>query len=175
MGRPTTRPQFATVASALAAMLDASNPARLTQWGRSGCERADLVRIMHEDNDACAICELPTFHTSLKVANVATLGHVVSPSQVPDSSGRVGYVGGNLILTCRACNDALGLALKAGQDIDLAPFVSDRAEFTLTLPTLNRFYAMPDEDGARLGYIARSARTHRDEAREARAERGLTF
>jgi hypothetical protein len=156
-------------------MIDATDPARLTQWGRSGCERADLVRLMHEDDDTCAVCGLDTFVSSLKVSNVATLGHVVPPSMIPNGTGRCGYVGGNLILTCRACGDAVGIALKSGASVDLYTLTAERAAEWLTLPKLDRFYVAPVEDGARLGYIMRASQTHREDAREARAERGLSF
>lgn len=177
MGRKSTRPTFATVTDALRAMTDNADPARMTEWGRSGNERAHLVSLMHEDSPECAFCGLDTFHTMHKGAATAVLALLVPASSIPGSDGRrVGYVGGNMVLGCMACTDARGTYVKStGERLPVTPDEVERAEAWLTLPTLDRTYRIAPEDGKRLGYVARAAETHREEAREARRERGLPY
>lgn len=177
MGRKSTRPQFASATDAHAAMLDASNPARLTLWGRSGNERAHLTSILWEEDDTCTFCGLPTILSSHKGAVTAVLALAVSSSLIPDNGNlRCGYVGGNLILACTACTDARGTAVRRG--IDTLPLSGDvvaRCDRWVTLPTLDRTYRLPTEGARVLGMVERESETHREAAREARQERGIVW
>lgn len=177
MGRKSTRPEFATAAAAVAAMQDSNNPARLTEWGRSGNERAHLTAILHDENPECAWCGLDTVLSSHKGALTACLSLIVSSALIPNNGGkRAGYVGGNIVLACTACTDARGTAVRRGVDTLPAPReVIARGEAWTVLPTLDRTYRLAPEGAARLGWVERASEAHREEAREARQERGLVW
>lgn len=177
MGRKSTRPQFDTATAAHAAMLDASNGARLTLWGRSGNERAHLTSILWKDDDTCGFCGLSTVLSSHKGAITAVLALAVSSSLIPDSGNlRAGYVGGNLLLACTACTDARGTAIRRGVDVlPLSADVVERCQRWVNLPTLDRTYRLPAEGAAVLGMVEGWAESHRENAREARQEAGYIW
>src|SRR6478609_432544 len=177
MGRKSNRPTFTTATVAVLAMLDPTNTARLTLWGRSGNERAHLTAMMWESNPACSWCGLDTVLSSHKGAVTACLSLVVSSSLIPDNGNlRCGYVGGNLILACTACSDARGTAVRRGVDtLPVPASVLARADEWTTLPVLDRTYRLGIEGSAVLGMIERASEAHREEAREARQEAGLEW
>lgn len=176
MGRKSTRPVFDTVDAAIKAMTDPTDDTRLTLWGRSGNERAHLTSILHDEDPTCTFCGLETFLTAHKGAAGAVLALLVTSSQIPANQNlRCGYVGGNLVLACRACTDARGTAIKAGQTLTITADMRARAASILTIPTLDRTYRLAPEDGARLAYVGRVSVSWADEAREGRRERGLTY
>lgn len=175
MGRKSTRYMASSVAEAVAVLMDPTNPARLTEWNRSGNERADLTRHLWEMDPACIVCGLDTFHSTYKGEATAVLFHLVPPSLVPGSDGkRVGYIGGGIGLACRACADAVGAFVKsggewvagAGVDIDRVP---------CEWPTLDRTYRIGQESGRTLAYVADKSAGHASAARDARTRRGLPF
>lgn len=177
MGRKSTRAQFDTATAAHSAMLDASNPARLTLWGRSGNERAHLTAVMWDADPTCGFCGLDTVLSSHKGAITAVLALAVSSSLIPDNRNlRAGYVGGNLLLACTACTDARGTAIRRGVDVlPLSADVVERCERWTVLPTLDRTYRLPTEGGAVLGMIEGWSEKHRENAREARQEAGYVW
>lgn len=177
MGRKSNRYMAETTGQAVA-ILRAGGAEALTEWNRSGNERADLTRHFWEMDPACVVCGLDTVLSTYKGEATAVMVHVVPPSLIPGAARgtRPGYIGGALGLGCRACADAIGAFIKNGGDwSDDVVNALDTDRFPCEWPRLDRTYRLPLESASVLAYVSRASNGHADAAREARRERGLAF